>query len=97
MMTEFTRENQIEELKTYYNCDDRYKSYLKLALRKHDISKYSLRNKEGENISIYDRAIPDIHLRNRINNLLEQDEITFNEFYSIINELTSDQIAWIGF
>ena len=68
-----------------------------MALRKHDISKYSLRNKEGENISIYDRTIPDIHLRDKINTLLEQNTITHNEFYSIIEDLTSDQISWIGF
>ena len=68
-----------------------------MALRKHDISKYSLRNKKKENIYIYDRAIPNIHLRDKINTLLEQNTITHNEFYSIIEDLTSDQISWIGF
>lgn len=96
-MSEFTREDQIDELKTYYNCNDRYKLYFKLALEKHDISKCGLRNKKGENISIYNRAIPDIHLRDKINTLLEVDTITHNDFYSIIEHLTFDQIAWIGF
>ena len=96
-MSELIKKEQIDELKTYYNCNDRYKLYFKLALEKHDISKYGLRNKEGENISIYDRAIPDIHLRYKINTLLEQNNITHNEFYSIIEHLTSDQISWIGF
>lgn len=76
-----------------YNPQDRL-GFCKLALEKHDFTKYSLRVTE---INHCDYVIKDNNVRNKINSVINKGACSIQDFKDIFNLLEINQIDQIGY
>lgn len=70
--------------------------FCKLALNKFRFEKYKLGNKH-EFIATEDRIVNDTNTRQNIQNIIDKNECSIDDFKSVFNMLTIDQIHYIGY
>lgn len=70
--------------------------FCKLALSKYHFEKYSLRVKEND-IAFEDRIVQDNETREHLHNIINNGSCSVDEFKTVFNMLTLDQITYIGF
>jgi hypothetical protein len=88
------KKEMIDDIYVYYKNHNSYKAYLECAYNKYQFEKYGLTNEN--NIKEEDYIINDKNLRITINNIMNQVQITKDDFDSILNRLTYKQLSYIG-
>jgi hypothetical protein len=88
------KKEMIDDIYVYYKNHNSYKAYLECAYNKYQFEKYGLTNEN--NIKEEDYIINDKNLRITINNIMNQVQITKDDFDSILNRLTYQQLSYIG-
>lgn len=84
----------INEINSSYLNHNDFKGYLELALKKYKFENYGLR--ENQEIKPQDYIINDMNIRNIISNTLKAEQINKKTFNSILNQLTYEQMLYIG-
>lgn len=80
---------------TTYTPNNRM-GFLKLCLTKYKFEKYSLRVK-NEDIKEEDRIVTDKSLKEDIQTIINTGKCSINDFTCVFNQLTVDQIIYIGY
>jgi hypothetical protein len=68
--------------------------FCSLALRKYRFENYKLSDND---IKFEDRIVQDNDVRSQLEKIVEQDECSVDDFKSVFNSLTVDQITYIGY
>ena len=68
--------------------------FCSLALRKYRFENYKLSDND---IKFEDRIVQDNDVRSKLEKIVEQGECSVDDFKSVFNSLTVDQITYIGY
>ncbi len=70
-------------------------NFCKIALRKHRFEKYPMR--PGVEIAPEDLIVNDNNVRSLIQSIVDKEECSVEDFHTVFDALTVDQINYIGY
>jgi hypothetical protein len=92
----FTKQELLQHYLNLYNDQSRL-NFVKLALKKYRFENYKISNNNAEQIiNNNDYIINNYHVRNILNNIVEKNYCSVSDFVNIFNNLTIEQISYIG-
>ena len=92
--TLYTKEDRLNEYLNGYTPENRFR-FMELCLKKHYSQNYSMKN--DQTVLEEDYVVTDQNLRNNIQEVINKNECSVNDFTDIFNQLDVDQIDYIGY